>query len=170
MDQLFFPEDHPERYKGPPLPRALKVLLQLSEGLSYIHSQGLVHRDIKPANVLISCTGAEPITLKWADFGLSKETDECGNYEMSGYRGTLYWMAPELISYLNNRLIPKCFTASTDVFPLGCLFFKYFTGCHPFGNNILTDVPQNIQLNNPVNFLDESKYTLRAANRRIFLT
>jgi len=30
-------------------------------------------------------------------------------------------------------------------------------GTHPFGKNLFTDVPQNILLNNAVNFNDKSK-------------
>ncbi len=76
MDQLFLPENNSRKYKGPPLRRQTKVLLQLAEGLAYIHSNRLVHRDIKPANVLISIT--DPVSLKWADFGLIKETSDGG--------------------------------------------------------------------------------------------
>ncbi len=156
LDQLFLSEDDPGKYRGPRLPRPIKVLLKLAEGLAYIHSEGLVHRDIKPENVLISIS--EPVMLKWADFGLTKETDEGGTYEMSGQRGTLYWMAPEILEYIRptgpsgpNRL----FTTLTDVFSAGCLFFSFMTrGNHPFGNKLFTDVPSNIESNNPVNFLN----------------
>jgi len=156
MDQLFLSEDDPMKYVGPPLPRIIKVLFQLADGLAYIHSKGLVHRDIKPANVLISCNGSN-VTLKWADFGLAKEMDQFGTYEMSGVRGTLYWMAPEILRSFNQREPPGLninvikLTALTDVFSAGCLFFKCLTGLHPYGNNIFTDVLSNIQLENPVN-------------------
>jgi len=162
LDQLFLSEDDPHKYRGPPLPRHIKVLLQLAEGLAYIHSKGLVHRDIKPANVLISISSKEPTTatLKWADFGLTKETSECGTYEMSGQRGTLYWMAPEILAYFNRKgpSGPNKFTPLTDVFSAGCLFFSMVTdGIHPFGNNIYTDVPSNIESSNAINFMDESE-------------
>lgn len=157
LDQVFLPENDTQKYRGPPLPRHIKALLQLAEGLAYIHSKGLVHRDIKPANVLISIT--KPVTLKWADFGLTKETDECGTYEMSGQKGTLYWMAPEILAYLYRKepSEPNQFTPLTDVFSAGCLFFSIVTcGTHPFGDNIFTDVPQNILLNDAVNFKGSS--------------
>lgn len=156
MDQLFLSKDDRKKYNGSPLPRSIKVLHQLADGLAYIHSNGLVHRDIKPANVLISCNDLN-VTFKWADFGLAKEVDQFGTYEMSGVRGTLYWMAPEVLSYFNQRepsgvnINVMKLNALTDVFSAGCLFFKFLTGFHPYGNNIFTDVLTNIQLGNAVN-------------------
>ena len=162
LDQVFLTEDNPQKYRGPPLPRHIKVLLQLAEGLAYIHSKGLVYRDIKPENVLISIS-AETVTMKWADFGLSKETDEDGFYEMSGQKGTLYWMAPEILAFTirgcGSSAGPNKFTCTADVFSAGCLFFSFLTGgVHPFGSTVKRDVSSNIESNNPVNFLDGSEY------------
>lgn len=158
LDQIFLSEDNLRKYRGPPIPRHTKALLELAEGLAYIHSKGLVHRDIKPANVLISTTN--PATLKWADFGLTKGTDEDGFYAMSGQRGTLYWMAPEILNYFNQRGPSEPinqFTTLTDVFSAGCLFFSIVTcGIHPFGLKLNTDITANIESNNPVNFLNNS--------------
>ena len=161
LDQLFLPDGNPKKYEGPPLPRQIKVLLQLAEGLAYIHSKGLVHRDIKPENVLISIK-SEPVTLKWADFGLCKETGEDGFYEMSGQRGTLYWMAPEIWTFFIRGRASTTgsnkFTCASDVFSAGCLFFSFLTGgVHPFGSIVKRDVSSNIEFNNAVNLLDESE-------------
>ena len=41
---------------------------QMLQGLSFLHSCGVVHRDIKGANILINNDGA----VKLADFGLSR--------------------------------------------------------------------------------------------------
>lgn len=45
------------------------LLLQILDGLSYIHQTNVIHRDLKPANVLVSCADC---TVKIADFGLSR--------------------------------------------------------------------------------------------------
>lgn len=43
-------------------------ILQVTQGLAYAHTQGVIHRDIKPANILIDSDGSVRIT----DFGLVK--------------------------------------------------------------------------------------------------
>ncbi|XP_077984560.1 dual serine/threonine and tyrosine protein kinase-like [Glandiceps talaboti] len=46
----------------------LRIALQISEGLEYLHSRGLVHRDIKTPNILLDDRGR----VKIADMGLCK--------------------------------------------------------------------------------------------------
>jgi formylglycine-generating enzyme required for sulfatase activity len=48
----------------------LHFLIPLTEGLSYIHSQGVLHRDIKPANVFIRRKDGSPVII---DFGAAKQ-------------------------------------------------------------------------------------------------
>ncbi|WP_333609409.1 serine/threonine-protein kinase [Arsukibacterium sp.] len=48
----------------------LHFLLPLADGLSYIHSQGVLHRDIKPANVFIRRSDGSPVII---DFGAAKQ-------------------------------------------------------------------------------------------------
>ena len=62
--------------QGRPLaPEACKAYtLHLFDGLSYVHSFGILHRDIKPPNLLIN-TAERPLApgaLKIADFGLAR--------------------------------------------------------------------------------------------------
>ena len=132
LDQLFLPDNDPRKYKGPRIPHNFAVLLQLALGLAYIHSKNLIHRDIKPENVLIhiDSTG-DKITLKWADFGLSKSVNERGTCALS------YWLAPELLlleAQTNGQLRG---TVKSDVFAEGLVFaYILLIGKHPYGSDV----------------------------------
>ncbi|KZR96588.1 Uncharacterized protein APZ42_008992, partial [Daphnia magna] len=85
LDQLFLGSDDPRKYNGP-MPPDIVVFLQLALGLEYIHSNQLIHRDIKPANILISVRStdrSDEVTIKWADFGLSRAVNERGTFTLS---------------------------------------------------------------------------------------
>ncbi|KAI8331274.1 kinase-like domain-containing protein [Choanephora cucurbitarum] len=92
---------------------------QILEGLQYLHERDILHRDIKGGNVLIDNDGVCKIT----DFGLSKsQHDSDSNH--SQMKGTLYWMAPEV---LKNQYSPK-----VDIWSLGCTVLEMVTGEHPW--------------------------------------
>src|SRR5216110_1234475 len=51
-----------------PLPKLLKYLTQVAEGLAKAYAAGIVHRDLKPDNIMITRDGYAKIL----DFGLAK--------------------------------------------------------------------------------------------------
>jgi serine/threonine protein kinase len=58
--------------RGPlPLREAVRIALQVADGLAAAHDKGIVHRDIKPSNVITASNGV----VKVLDFGLAKFTD-----------------------------------------------------------------------------------------------
>ena len=156
LDQIFLDANHPQKYNGPKLPHHFTIFLQLAEGLEYIHSKNLIHRDIKPGNVLIYIDSTDgKITMKWADFGLSRSVNERGTYAMSsGIKGTRNWYAPELLKLISQlqRSTQRRGTVKSDVYALGLVFaYLLLDGHHLYGfddidiaNNILADKQVNI--------------------------
>jgi serine/threonine-protein kinase/endoribonuclease IRE1 len=155
LEELIKKHENSKKICGP-MPPKVQVLYQLAVGLEYIHKSGLVHRDIKPENVLIWVSPKKrEVFMKWADFGLSKSVNKRGTFTMSGVRGTLDWLAPELLKLLNDGETVEGEseirgTIQTDVFEEGLVFGYYLTdGLHPFGSRF--QIASNILMKKPVN-------------------
>ena len=65
-------------------------MVEMAEGIAYLHSKNIYHRDIKPANVFLAADG----TAKLGDLNVSKLTK--GDDLMQTKIGTPYYMAPEV--------------------------------------------------------------------------
>ncbi|KDQ15822.1 hypothetical protein BOTBODRAFT_65126 [Botryobasidium botryosum FD-172 SS1] len=106
-----------------------KVLLQVAEGLEYIHGMGAVHGEICGSNVLIATSGHACI----ADFGLSDMAERCHPAEyvfLGKHGGGPRWKAPELFRFANNQK-PAC-TTQSDIFAFGRLIYELTTDRMPF--------------------------------------
>ena len=90
-----------------------KLLLQLVEGVCYLHNQAkIVHRDLKPDNLLIRKVDMQ---LKICDFGTSEKLQIDGTF-VNDRCCTEYWSAPELQS------VPTQCKANIDVYSIGLIY------------------------------------------------
>lgn len=100
------------------LPYSVKasLLLDISKGLMYLHSQTptIIHRDLTAKNILINSA----LVAKIADFGVARITDPtCST--MSIGPGTIAYMPPEVHSGgLNNH---AHYFTSVDIFSFGVI-------------------------------------------------
>ncbi|ERN01567.1 hypothetical protein AMTRI_Chr03g55260 [Amborella trichopoda] len=92
----------------------IQLALDLSRGLSYLHSKKIVHRDVKTENMLLDASR----TLKIADFGVAR-VEAQNPKDMTGETGTLGYMAPEVLN-------GKPYNRRCDVYSFGiCLWEIY---------------------------------------------
>ena len=118
---------------GMALHDALRVAVEVADGLAAAHRAGLVHRDLKPGNVMLTKSGA-----KLLDFGLAKpvpRSTAADDQTMTASRepmsqvglavGTLPYMAPE-------QLEGGDADARTDIWALGCVVYEMVTGRRAF--------------------------------------
>eukprot|EP00262_Sarcandra_glabra_P008982 TRINITY_DN22939_c0_g1_i1.p1 TRINITY_DN22939_c0_g1~~TRINITY_DN22939_c0_g1_i1.p1 ORF type:complete len:392 (+),score=82.73 TRINITY_DN22939_c0_g1_i1:155-1330(+) len=92
----------------------IQLALDLSRGLSYLHSRKIVHRDVKTENMLLDTHR----TLKIADFGVAR-VEAQNPRDMTGETGTLGYMAPEVLD-------GKPYNRRCDVYSFGiCLWEIY---------------------------------------------
>lgn len=78
----------------------LLTLLEVAEGMAYLHRMGVVHCDLKPANVLLKSNNSDVrgFTAKVSDFGLSRveDDDTCATFPFNSC-GTAAYVAPEAL-------------------------------------------------------------------------
>lgn len=107
------------------LKEAMRIAVKVCNGLSAVHSLGVIHRDIKPANVLLGKDGSVKVT----DFGVSKETstDNVTALTMTGTAiGTVDYMSPE---QSNGGVVD----ARADIYSVGVLLYEMLAGVTPRG-------------------------------------
>ncbi|KAG0297500.1 Dual specificity testis-specific protein kinase 2 [Dissophora globulifera] len=88
-----------------------RIVMEVAEGLAYLHSQGIIHRDIKGVNILLT----EDDQAKLCDFGSA--TMMAATISATSYSPTMAqrWIAPELLR------VPAEYTYKSDVFALGAV-------------------------------------------------
>lgn len=101
------------------LPALVKVAIDVSKGMDYLHQNNIIHRDLKAANLLMD----ENEVVKIADFGVARVQAHSG--VMTAETGTYRWMAPEVIEH-------KPYDRKADVFSFGIVLWELLTGKLPY--------------------------------------
>ncbi|KAG6899285.1 hypothetical protein C0993_011612 [Termitomyces sp. T159_Od127] len=107
----------------------VSLVLDLTQGLRYLHKLGIVHGDVKGINTLVDRCGRACL----ADFGLSSVSDAnilawttlTSDAATSG--GSARWQAPELF-----KDQPKNY--ASDIYAWSCVCYEIFSGNIPFHN------------------------------------
>jgi len=123
------------------LKEALVIMIQVTDALVKIHSKNIVHRDLKPANVMLIEKSGNQNFVKLLDFGLAKTQFQSRVTETGMVVGTINYMAPE-------QLDSGEFSAASDIYSLGVIFFEMVTGKKPFFQESPTELMKQI-LNQP---------------------
>jgi DNA helicase-2/ATP-dependent DNA helicase PcrA len=139
--------------RGLELSEALKIAIQIAEGLSRAHDAGIIHRDLKPENLMIRSDGYAKIL----DFGLAKliarreralaadseqKTLIRVDTESGTLMGTVNYMSPEQL--LGQRVDRRC-----DIFSFAVVICEMLSGKSPFVNSNRIDTMHAILHEDP---------------------
>ncbi|XP_072459783.1 receptor-interacting serine/threonine-protein kinase 1 [Notamacropus eugenii] len=127
-----------------------RMILEVIEGMCYLHREGVIHKDLKPENILVD----DDFHVKIADLGvasfktwskLTKEennrqrkintaakvnTDHLGTMARAD-AGTLLYMAPEHLNDINAKPTDK-----SDVYSFAIVLWAIFANKEPYENAI----------------------------------
>ncbi|MGW3953141.1 protein kinase domain-containing protein [Streptomyces sp. NPDC004752] len=67
-----------QRHGRLPAAQAVRIAVQVLEGLDHAHGRSVVHRDLTPSNILLQENAEGSTTAKVADFGIAKAFDQAG--------------------------------------------------------------------------------------------
>jgi len=157
-----------KRHRPLPLDQAVRIALEVAEGLAAAHRSGLIHRDIKPANIWLErkdeadwetdgdnrFKDSEPAfqRVKILDFGLARLSAGDPHLTQSGaMMGTPAYMAPE-----QARAMPVDHRA--DLFSLGVLLYEMTTGVRPFSGSDTYSILTSLAVDDPAppNFVNST--------------
>ncbi|HXX17785.1 MAG TPA: serine/threonine-protein kinase [Candidatus Acidoferrum sp.] len=121
--------------------RAVKIVLEICDALSYIHSHGTVHRDLKPENIMVN----DKDEIKLIDFGIAGQAGarRLTFAKLSQVMGTPEYISPEQVK-------GKRGDGRSDIYALGVMLYEMLTGKAPFQGPNPFAIMNDRLLNNPV--------------------
>ena len=116
---------------------SLRIMVQISEAVAFIHGKNIIHRDLKPANIMLIENNGSPDYVKLLDFGLARMEFQSRLTQSGNFVGTIEYISPE-------QLLDADSSPANDVFSLGVIFYRMVCGKSPFPGETVIDVMRQI--------------------------
>ncbi len=101
-----------------PEKRVMKLINQISKGMSDIHKQTIIHKNLKLQNIMLTESG----NIKIMDFGISETFRSRNNrIKETNRSGTPVYMSPE-------QLLEKDTRKESDIWSFGVMLYELITG------------------------------------------
>ena len=126
------------------------ILIQILQGLKFLHDNKIIHRDLKSANIFLMKNGI----VKIGDLNVSKLA-KIGKANTN--TGTPYYSSPEI-------WIDQPYNYKTDIWSVGCIIYEMCALSPPFRGTSLINLYNNIQRGEyspiPDNYSKELSYVI----------
>jgi serine/threonine-protein kinase len=132
---------------GLPLPRLLRLAVDIADAVAAAHEHGVTHRDLKPRNVIVRDDGL----LKVLDFGMARTTGASPVGEDASTRTMPSFGAVEgTVAYMSPEQLRGCSPDHrSDLFSLGVVLYEMATGECPFTGGTPAEVVASILRDEP---------------------
>lgn len=102
-----------------------RILLQIAEGMNYLHQKGIIYRDLKTDNILVWSLNLDcKVNIKLSDYNFSRYTTSKGMITAAGTPG---YQAPEILS-------KQIYNEKVDIYAWSMVAYEVQSGLIPFHN------------------------------------
>jgi serine/threonine-protein kinase len=106
-----------------PQERAIRIAIEVLDGLDYIHANGVIHRDLKPENIMVDAED----NIKLIDFGIAGDAAarRLTYANFTATLGTPNYISPEQVQ-------GKRGDGRSDIYSIGVILYEMLSGKLPF--------------------------------------
>lgn len=144
-----------------------QIVLDIVNGLEYIHSKGYMHRDLKPSNILLDKLNRAKIgdfgfAIRFKDNEIMEKSSDFMKRSLTPELGTLYYIAPEV-------KISSRYNEKVDLYSLGIILFEMYSkmGTQMERNETLTMIRNERSLTSAVNKIPKQHKSVRKVVSRL---
>lgn len=128
---------------------AKSIILSVLNGLNYLHNKQIIHNDITNQNIMLDLSGRVAIP-KIIDFGYARFLQQSNkDFLKDGLN----------LFYTANETFNKVFSAQSDIYSVGALYYHLLTGLPPYFIEVSKYKSDSIQLEETI--LEERKKPLK---------
>lgn len=144
------------RKRKPSIEESIKIIMDILEGVQFLHENGIIHRDINSDTIIVTPDGRAKITF----LGLTR-VEDASSVSSGEFLGVVQYTAPEQITESRSDV-------RSEIYSIGILLFELLTGSPPFDSPLPVEV-MDMQLKQIPRFPESLQAEIPLGLQRIVL-